>query len=374
LRTSLDDLLRAVDEETSLNSVPLGDAVASLGHASVVLSRLRLLRSYKHADLAGPLDRLQAEATSVAGRWAAAPGRCAELMGAVADVTGRQAYELSDNDSWHVALSVATFAARWGVTIAESSPTYAPGLSAMIEAAHQVRRLGAAHPPMLSLHGGVHRQLATDLPVTDQAPAQVLADSVSGIVGHLQSTGRSTLSVRQAIAVCRTAEVAEASIKRSLDREPTGVGMPCEIPLAWQTVREEVARFSDGNRDPHAGDNQPIWIHVQRAHRAAAQVGEADVLVQPLVETVHRLDQVADLIYRELRQSQASLMVFPGDRPLREGRVGEWLSRTTFLAEEDDFGPLTVAVDDVKAEMSSLAEGQPLQRDGLALRPSLSLV
>ena len=352
----------------------MGDAVASLGHASLVLDRLRLLRSYKHVDLAGLLDRLQSEAASVSGRWSAAPSRCAELMGAIADVTGRQAYELSDNDSWHVALSIATFSARWGVTIADSSPTYAPGLSALIDTAHQVRRLGAAHPPMLTLQGGVHRQLATDLPMTDQAPKQVLADSISGIVGHLQSTGRSTLSVRQAIAVCRTAEVTEAGIKSSLDREPTGVGMPCEIPLAWQAVREEVARFSDGNRDPHSGDNQPIWIHVQRAHHAAAQVGDIGVLSQPLVETVQRLDQIADLIYRELRQNQASLMVFPGDRPLREGRVGEWLSRTTFLAEEHDFAPLTAVIDNAKAEMSSLAEGQPLRRADIALRPILSLV
>jgi hypothetical protein len=341
MSTSLADLLWMLDAE---RDCPPGDAAPALQHAGALLSRLTVFgidvelresRTEAVCSLAGA-------ATAVGTAWPHQAARTAELAGAVADVAGRLCGELTEGDTWQLAVSTAMLARRWACSIGAAGPQPpAPRLRLLITAADGVRRLAAEHPPRPEQFDALNRPISTTRVPASWSPMLACAESVVALTNVLERRGRSPLTVRQLIGVCRAAEAVAEATERTVPDAPTGVSS------GWQNLRDELARFTDGIRDPGFGTAEPVLALAAQIHQAIVQATALSLdhrAGQQLQRATIELPRIAAQVERELRHLPGRVIVGKGDRPIREERVAEWLDGKAFLADIADLEPVRSAV------------------------------
>jgi hypothetical protein len=340
MSTSLADLLWTLEAERACSP---GDAASALQHAGAMLSRLTFFGTPELRESRNEVVRSLAGAASAVGAaWPHQAGRSAELIGAIADAAGRFNDDLTEGDKWQLALSTATLARRWASSIADAGPQpSAPRLRLLITATDGVRRLAAQHPPRPEQFDALHRPISTAQVQPSWSPMQACAESVSALASVLDRRGRSPLTVRQLLGVCRAAEAVAEAEEHLPDAESTGSGP------GWQNLRDELAQFTDGIRDPGFGTTEPVLALAAQTHQSIVQASALPLdhrAGQQLQRAATELPRIATQVERELRHLPGRVMVRPGRRPVSEERVAEWLDGKAFLAEGADLEPVRSAV------------------------------
>jgi hypothetical protein len=268
--------------------------------------------------------------------WESAPARCSSLVGVLGDTIGRLHDELTQSDRWATAIRIAPIARKCAVAIEGSGPySHVPQLKALVQAAADLQRVAAVSPPDPNRCLGLSRPIPVAGVPAGIAPSQAAYEAMAEIVDHLGRAGRDRLTVRQMVGVCRAA-VSVADRVEQLRPEGPRVSACLD---AWRAARQGMSMFEDGHR---CGPEDRVLLCAARVREAMARVHamERSALTPEDIAAVRQagrlLPGLASALDLELRTRRRSLIVPVGERPLHDGRVGEWLKREPFLATPHD--------------------------------------
>jgi len=337
--TSIADLIDAIELElASDESVAVDDAASALMQAHRVLRILcrEGLATRGDAEREAAANGLATMCRVVGEMWPQNAGRVAALTGVLGDAVGRLHHELTQSDRWATAIRLGPIVRKCVVTIEESGP-YArlPELATIKRSTSNLRRCATMHPPDPERCLGIVRPIPGISVAETIGLAESVHESIAEILDQLNLRGGSHVGVQQAIGVCRAAESLSGTVER--------LGLDAVQPDAtrgWRSAAEQLARFGDGRR-PTVGDRLLTWAI--RVHEALVQLrpeepGElTSADIASLRKAASALPAVAESLDIHLSARRSSLIVPVGLRPLREGRVGEWLTKKPFMANRDDF-------------------------------------
>jgi hypothetical protein len=352
--TSILDLLDAIDAEVSAEQpIDCRDAVATLGQAHRVLRKLTHdgLDARVGGDRESVANSLAVLCGVVGGMWESAPARCSSLVGVLNDTIGRLHDELTQSDRWATATRIAPIARKCAVVIEGSGPyTHVPQLKALVQAAAEVQRDAAVSPPDPNRCLGLSRPIPVAGLPAGIPPSQVVYEAIAEIVDHLGRSGRDRLTVRQMVGVCRAAVSVADGVER-LAPEDDGASGCLD---AWRAARGGMSMFEDGHR---CGPGDRVLLCAARTREAMSRVlaMERSALTPEDISAVEQagrlLPGLASALDLELRIRRRSLIVPVGERPLHDGRIGEWLRREPFLATRHDVSSVLKAL--AQAERAS---------------------
>lgn len=336
MSTSLADLLGALDGESCDARLTPADAAAALRHVAgstlLVAARLGAIRRDEHTR---SLHTLGAVGVEVAEAWPAAPARCAQLAGVIEDVLELHISEFNQPDLMVAGVWLTALVNRFAFCIQENSPSFAPALDELIANASEVRRYQAAHPASARDCRSLFRPFSLSTIPADLSAAQVAAESMDSIVDFLEQSGRTPLSVRQVIAVCRVSEVVSARLEDASERRGSLQA------ASWRELREKVALLSDGQREPGFGGNQRVMMLAAQADQAVTAMSLTDLKHSPAARRAASvLPSIAKLIAAEVRCIRPTLIVPVGDRPLAGQSAGYWLRGIAYRPRPEDLEPI----------------------------------
>lgn len=259
MATSLQDLF---DQIGALTAAPHPDcaqadqAITALSHAARAMERLsdqfaedgQLVTARRRLVL----HEFATTCRRAAQLWLPAEGQLPDLVGVGADLLGRRSTQFGDDETWSAAAQLRE-AAQGCVELAMRFPPYAgaPALARASRVGALVARLATIDPPAPFF-------ALPDMPVPRAAPlpadatsAQVVAESVAGLVDALRREARSnTLHLGAVLAASAAAE----SVARWGSRRATAgaassqARSPDQAPTAWRVVQVALARLDDGSR------------------------------------------------------------------------------------------------------------------------------
>jgi hypothetical protein len=357
--TSLRDLLDAVDDQT------MPGAYISPGDATQALSILgRLLHRVAELDVDGWLDAAQHERTRVLADACVAtegilpgePGRVADLLGAASDVVGVLRDDLTGLDGWEVAVGVASVAMRCVDTARVSGPYRSVyPLATVRERARQLIRLGAATPPDPARGSGL--DIALPSTVVGRSPAARTAyEPMAAMLGHLRNRSRDPLTVVEVHGVIGAARAIAEESAWSQVSVARGDLACCPDAAAWRGAEDRICSMAvDGVA---GGADDRLLVQVTQIHEAVARMSASATAAAPvrdLARAAKLLPSVAALLQHDVGHLSGRLLVRRGARPISEGRVGEWLRKVAFIADDVDVAPVIAALRVAATTAASLA-------------------
>lgn len=349
MATSIADLLTLLDAEMKPGSA---HDPRDVGRALDVTSRLldRLRTDGVGADTTPFRDdvvrRLAESCGDAAACFDAAPGRVSDIIGVTGDAVGQLHQHLTAADRWAVAISLAATSRHCARILAESGPyDQVPELLAVADRSRELIRAAATSPPDPDdLIGHDIPIPAVDLPDA-MPPARVVAESTTELVAMLRRGGRDPMTIRQLIGICVAA--AELAGLGEAFAAATGHAVPESAALAWQSARQQIARFADRPSTIEWDGNRILHTAARVQEESATVRRHADVTrydMPCLRAAVAHLPRLAAGCEHEMRAVVRTLVVARGPAPLHEGRIGEWLRREAFTAMPTDLVPATVAL------------------------------
>jgi hypothetical protein len=352
--TSILDLLDTIDAEVGAERpIDSLDAVATLGQAQCVLRKLAHdgLDARIGGDRESVANSLAALCGLVGGMWESAPARCSSLVGVLGDTIGRLRDELTQSDRWATAIRIAPIARKCAVAIEGSGPyAHVPELKALVQAAAEVQRVAAVNPPDPNRCAGLLRPIPVAGVPAGIARSQVAYEAMAEIVDHLGRAGRDRLTVRQMVGVCRAAVSVAGGVEQLAPEGPRA----SKCLDAWHAARQGMSMFEDGRR---CGPEDRVLLCAARTREAMSRVHAMEPAaltpedIAAVQQTGRLLPGLAAALDLELRIRRRSLIVPVGEKPLHDGRVGEWLRREPFLATRHDVSYLLKAL--ARAERAS---------------------
>jgi hypothetical protein len=354
MATSILDLLDAIDAAVSAEQpIDCRDAVATLGQAQGVLRKLTSdgLDARVGGDRETAANSLAVLCGVVGAMWESAAARCSSLVGVLGDTIGRLHDELTQSDRWATAIRIAPIARKCAIFIEGSGPyTHVPELKALVQSAAEVQRVATGSPPHPNRCLGLSRPIPLTGVPAGIPPSEVAYEAMAEIVDHLSRTGRDRLTVRQMTGVCRAAVSVAVGVEQLAPECTRGTASSD----AWRAARQGMSMFEDGHR---CGPEDRVLLCAARSREAMARLRavDPDALTPEDIAAVqqagHLLPGLASSLDLELRIRRRSLIVPVGERPLHDGRIGEWLKREPFLATRDDVSSALRAL--VQAERTS---------------------
>jgi hypothetical protein len=346
--TSIDDLLRALDDSTSPGRpVDLRDASRCLtlsGHllarSCATYPRYAASRTWYVASLAtacsdaGPLLPEQA-------------GRASQLLGAASDVAGRLEQRLAPDDRWSIAIEVAGIARRCAEVV-RSDPAYLHvyQYATVSRRASDLLRYSATDIPAIQPETALHHPLAQPNVRANSAGSVVLLESIATMINELHRLPPTDVSIRSLRGIAIAADAtANRAAELSVGRDDQRMAARCKVMAAsWREFGSALPRFVDGQSAGFAGDRLVVaTVRAREALLDACKDPAGTALLreqqEALVRSAALLPRLAAAAEDCLRGKAGHLLVPIGPRPLREERVAEWLARRTFIAGRRDTGP-----------------------------------
>jgi hypothetical protein len=342
MATSIHNLLTALDDELTPDGPTT--AVADAAAASERTGRLirHLIRNGLDPVPGGPRERragaLATAAVNLGQLWPTDPGRCAALVGALADTVGKLEHELTRSDRWHTTIRLSSVITRCASVLRDSGPyRHLPELLVADRSATGLLRIASADPPDPERTQGITRPIPATVATSD--PGEQLHESLSVILDHLNQHGRPDLTGRQIIATAR--------VGRAISARPVAAGH--NAAEQWRFVLVFAAHIHDPqpsgtDRILEAAAAISRIAKNRRAARPALLNREGGA---PLRAGAELLPRLAAALAHDLRTRRRPLILAPGAEPVSEARVGEWLARTTFLATRRDIEPVVQLLDTI---------------------------
>lgn len=384
MATSISDLLAVLDHASARRTHAADDATRALERSAHLLIRLRDDGIVALAVREDTTRRLADACAEAALTFDAGPGRIGDLVG---DAVGRLRADLTDEDRWTVAITLASTTRRCAGTIAHSGPyLQVPQLLEVADRSRELLRAATNSPADPERLIGQDLLIPTNLLPRDASPARVAAESMAALVTRFRSAGQEPMSVRALLGACYAGE--SAAYAGTIVAGSRVLGPRPEAAQAWQRLRAELSRFTDR---PRRGTEpaEPALRCALRVHdslqRALSQLPSRrtdgaralTVDAELIRRTALLLPALAGGISQQLHRPTAWI-VTGGPRPLHEGRVAEWLQRKPFVARADDLYPSIGALHRATQETSRLtavlkAPGRQAASGGLRARSYESL-
>jgi hypothetical protein len=167
-------------------------------------------------------------------------------------------------------------------------------------------------------------------------------DATAALVAEFRRRDRAPATMRELIAVSHVASRAAAYLL------PADGADEASVADAWTRARGTLVQYTDGIALP--APDQPRSALLQKAMRVEVEVRRVSEQapnsdVRPSLrasldaEARRQLSRLANACHAELGRIAPTLMVLPGDAPLTNDRVGEWLRHEPFRAAPPDLLP-----------------------------------
>lgn len=349
MATSISDLLSTLDNAAQRHRVDGRDAAGALRHASRILGAVRadrLGRDYP-PDCLDSIRRLDQACADVAASFERGAGRIADLTGVLADAVSTLHEELAASDRWAIASQLAPITRRCAQAIRHAGPYQdVPELLSLIDRADELQRIAAITPPDPARVRGLDAPIPTTWRPAGLSTDAAVLDAVASLAAEFRRHDRAPASVRELIAVCHVASGVAAHLLPTPD--PDGV----HTSGVWIRARNTLSQYTDGLVLPAPGE--PRSALLLKAMRVETELRRPTAATLPeecsprrviASETQKQLRRLANACHAELGRIAPTLVVLPGDRPLTNDRVGEWLRHEPFRVTPPDLQPALAALE-----------------------------
>jgi hypothetical protein len=346
--TSIGDLLATLDQATQTNAIAAADAAGALDHTSRALRTLHsdgLGRDYPPGCL-DAIRRLQDACSTAAVAFEHEPRRVSDLAGVLADAVATLRRELVDADRWAVATYTASIVRRCAQSIRESGPyKNVPELLGLFDRSDELQRAAAITPPDPARIRGLDAPIPTTWRPAGLSTDAAVLDAVASLAAEFRRHDRAPASVRELIAVCHVASGVAARLLPTPDPEgPT----PSDT---WKRARDTLVQYTDGIALPAPGEpRSSLLLKAMRVETELRRPGAATLSEERsprrsiASEAQNQLRRLANACHAEIGRIAPTLVVLPGDRPLTNDRVGEWLRHEPFRVTLADVQPALVVL------------------------------
>jgi hypothetical protein len=347
--TCIADLLAHLDHLTAGDSIQAGDATAcvqALGSLADNIRQPALARGERAAVARHFADACH----TLAVTFEEQPGRLADTAGVLTDACVRRVDQLTDDERWTVIAELAAPARRCANAVAASGPyERVPQLLAMLDRAREVILAAADDPPEPNVHGRLTEPIPSLTMLDRTSPEIVAIEAVATLAADLQRH-RETFTIRQLLGICLVGQAAARCVDSAHGTRSA---------RQWRQVRDELSLYADRPRRDPATDDPILHTVIQgietltAASRRAATATEMAPVLEPL------LGRLAIGCATELERARPNLLVPRGQRPLREARVSEWLTRQTYRPTAADMQPVLDRLYTLTVPRHEIAEGAP---------------
>ncbi|SFE95919.1 hypothetical protein [Blastococcus tunisiensis] len=396
LQRLLDDVTARAADGSGTPTFTIEDTVGALGHAGRALRRL-----------AG--DGLDARAVSRRGRmvaqlgascqvagslWPATGGPLTDLMGAAADLAGRERPPVGRAERRAVCAEFAAAADQ----CAQLAQRLVP--QATVHEFGEVRRLAAAverdaqaNPPGPAAGAVLDRLIPVTRVPVGLTGAQVAAEAAATLVAAIDRADRQGgLALREFRAVAAAAELSTRNIAAVAAALPGGDnGQPWRsAAIAWQVAGRATYLFEDGHRAPRTEVTDWANLIPDALHRdlgTAAGIDAASLrahgdlreLIPAVQQVANQIPVVADqLAATTLRWAKegrlsASARDLPQMEDMPEQRIRDVIAGHRVIASGEDFDPLTRSVTRAGSLSTALADAlNHAEPAGSPMQPNLA--
>lgn len=339
MSTNILDLLDTIDRQLDEREhVAVVDAAAALLRAHDILMRLHAAGLDANKDHRREIAArgLAVMARTVGAMLPHEPGRVTQLCGALGDTIGRLQNELTRSDRWAITIRLGS-AARKCVSVIEESGPYGqiPELAALKHSTSNLRRTGALNPPDPTRCAGLTRPIPRMPIELVVRPAAVVHEATAGIVDYLNLRGRERIYIRQAIGICSGAyRLTKTTLAIAPDESAP------DASAAWRSAAKRLAQLEDGM---HLGPDDRLLRLIVHLHKGLERLDPAALTpfdLELLRDAVGFLPTAAEALDTDLYGRSPAMVVPVGHRPLREGRVSEWLLKRAFMTNRNDLAHL----------------------------------
>lgn len=378
LQRLLDDVTARAADASGTPSPTIEDTVGALGHAGRALRRLAGDGLDAGASRRGLLvEHLGASCQAVAALWPATGGPLTDLMGAAADLAGRERPRVGRAERRAVCAEFAAAADR----CAQLAQRLVP--QATVYEFGEVRRLAAAverdaqaNPPGLAAGAVLDRLIPVTRVPVGLTGAQVAAEAAATLVAAIDRADRQGgLALREFRAVTAAGELSTRSIAAVAAALPGGDnGQPWRsAAIGWQVAGRATYLFEDGHRAPRTEVTN--WANLiadalQRDLGTAAGIdgaslrarGDLPELVTAVRQVANQVPVLADqlaaatLRWAEEGRFSASARDLPQMEDMPEQRVRDVIAGHRVIASGEDLDPLTRSVTRAGSLSTALAD------------------
>jgi hypothetical protein len=398
LQRLLDDVTARAADASVTPAFTIEDTIGALGQAGRALRRLAGdgLDARVASRRGRVVAQLGASCQAAATLWPDTGGPLTDLMGAAADLAGRERPPVGRAERRAVCAEFAAAADQCAHLAQRLVP------QATVHEFGEVRRLAAAverdtqaNPPGLAAGAVLDRLIPVTRVPAGLTGAQVAGEAAATLVATIDRAERQGgLALREFRAVTAAAELSIRNIAAVAAALPGGDnGQPWRsAAIAWQVAGRATYLFEDGHRASrtevtnwanlipdalhrHLGTAAGIDASSLRAH------GDPQELITALQQVANQIPVVADqLAATTLRWAKegrlsASARDLPQMDDMPEQRVRDVIAGHRVIASGQDLDPLTRSI--TRAGSLSTALADAFNRAGLAgppMQPSLTAV